>query len=196
MTGNTHRLGGLVMALAAFELMRAKGWMMEGVNDYIQLAIMYPAVSWGSIFPDLDHGKDSIPTKEPLSRGVNWVLRQMGAKHRSWQTHSILVTGGFCLLLYAMVGYISVTTGSGDIGWEFVRLSVVGFTAGVLSHLILDSITPQGVHMVPGKKIRFVPSSGVFATGGGWERIVFKVMTVGVFLQIIRIAWVQIQTMS
>lgn len=190
MMGKTHRAGGTAFALIAFEVMRAKGWLLPDVNDFIQLAMMYPLVSWGSIFPDLDHGKDSIPDRDPVSLAVNWVLRKSGARHRSWQTHSILVTGGMCLLLYAIVFLLNAVFGVQDnIGWAYMRLATIGFITGISSHLFLDSITTGGIHIYPGFKMRFVPKTknGFFSTGTKWEKFVFKLLLFIIVILLIKI---------
>lgn len=174
MLGKTHHAGGTVAALVAFEVMRSKGWLIPDCNEFVQLLIMYPFASFGSIFSDLDHGADSIPSKDPIAIGINKVLRMMGAKHRSWQTHSLLVTGGFCLFLFALVFLGNNLIGvSGAIDWACLRLATIGFICGVLSHLILDAFTTAGIHIWPGFKLRFVPKTHAFATGGLWEKIVF-----------------------
>lgn len=174
MLGKTHHAGGTVAALVAFEVMRSKGWLIPDCNEFVQLLIMYPFASFGSIFSDLDHGADSIPSKDPVAIGINKVLRMTGAKHRSWQTHSLLVTGGFCLFLFALVFLGNNLIGvSGAIDWACLRLATIGFICGVLSHLILDAFTTAGIHIWPGFKLRFVPKTHAFATGGLWEKIVF-----------------------
>lgn len=174
MLGKTHHAGGTVAALVAFEVMRSKGWLIPDCNEFVQLLIMYPFASFGSIFSDLDHGADSIPSKDPVAIGINKVLRMTGAKHRSWQTHSLLVTGGFCLFLFALVFLGNNLIGvSGAIDWACLRLATIGFICGVLSHLILDAFTTAGIHIWPGLKLRFVPKTHAFATGGLWEKIVF-----------------------
>jgi membrane-bound metal-dependent hydrolase YbcI (DUF457 family) len=193
MLGKTHRAGGCAAALIAFEVMRAKGWLLPETNEFIQLAMVYPLASWGSIFPDLDHGKDSIPDKDPVSYAVNWFLRKTGAKHRSWQTHSILVTGGFCLLLYSIIFVLNAIIGvQDDIGWAYLRLSTIGFIAGVVSHFVLDAFTTAGIHVYPGLKLRFVPKTSAFATGGLWEKIIFYILIAIIVIILFRILLIEL----
>lgn len=174
MLGKTHHAGGTAAALLAFEVMRLKGWLISDCNEFVQLLIMYPFASFGSIFSDLDHGPDSIPSKDPVAVMVNKLLRLTGAKHRSWQTHSILVTGGFCFFIFSLVyAGNKLFGGSASIEWAFLRLSVIGFIVGVASHLFLDAFTTAGIHIWPGFKMRFVPRRSFFATGGAWEKIWF-----------------------
>ena len=190
MQGKTHRAGGTAFALIAFEVMRANGWLLPDVNDFVQLGMMYPMVSWGSIFPDLDHGVNSIPDKDPFSYAVNWVLRKTGAKHRSWQTHSIVVTGGLCFLLYSMIYLLNAIFGVQDhIGWAYIRLATVGFIMGVISHLFLDALTTGGIHLYPGFKIRFVPKTkkGIFSRGTKWENFVFRLLVIIIVVMLVKI---------
>lgn len=178
MLGKTHHAGGTVAALVAFELMRAKGWMIPDCNEFVQLFMMYPFASFGSIFPDLDQNDDAQPSKDPVAIAIHKVLRVTGAKHRSWQTHSLLFTGGFCFLLFALVFLCNSLIGMTTIEWAFLRLATIGFIAGVLSHLILDAFSMAGIHIWPGFKLRFVPKSPSFKTGGKWETFIFYVLII------------------
>ena len=110
---------------------------------------------------------------------IHKVLKITGAKHRSWQTHSLLFTGGFCFLLFALVFFGNALIGvTNPIDWACLRLATIGFIAGVASHLILDALSMAGIHIWPGFKLRFVPKSTAFKTGGKWETIVFYVLIV------------------
>lgn len=188
MLGKTHRAGGCAAALITFEVMRTQGWLLPDVSDVIQLAMMYPLASWGSILPDLDHGPDTIPSKDPLSYLINWVLRKTGAKHRSWQTHSIYFTGVILFILYLMVFVFNAILGVQDnVGWAYIRLATVGLIAGVSSHLFLDALSTGGIYLLPNLKIRLVPKSSAFATGGLWEKIVFNILILIIVLVILKI---------
>lgn len=172
MMGDTHRWGGTVFMLGTFEYMRQHGMLMPEVHPLVQLAVMYPASSFGAIMPDLDHHEGSIPSKTPFALVFHKVLHLTKPKHRSWQTHSWLVTGSFMFLLYALVLYGTNTWGGTD--WVIMRLIIYGFIVGWLSHMILDMLSPQGVWLYPGLKVRFVPKAKYFATGGPWEVTVVK----------------------
>lgn len=187
MLGKTHHAGGTVAALIAFEVMRAKGWLIPDCNEFVQLLMMYPFASFGSIFSDLDHGPDSIPSKDPVAIGINKILRMTGAKHRSWQTHSLLFTGGFCALLFSVVFFGSSLIEASSIDWICLRLATIGFICGLASHLVLDAFTTAGIHIWPGFKLRFVPKTSAFATGGLWETIIFRILLVIMIILIGRI---------
>lgn len=159
--------------LGTFEYMRYNGMLLPDVNPIVQLAVMYPMSAFGAIAPDFDHHEGSIPSRTPVALAFHKLLHLTNPKHRSWQTHSILVTGSFLLLLFAIVVYGSSTWGGTD--WILIRMFVYGFTIGVLSHLVLDAMSTAGIWVYPGLKLRFVPHNSYFATGSTWEMLVKKV---------------------
>lgn len=191
MLGKTHHAGGTVAALIAFEVMRSKGWLVPDCNEFVQLLMMYPFASFGSIFPDLDHGPDTLPSKDPIAIGINRVLRLTGAKHRSWQTHSLLVTGGFCLLMFSLL-YLLNSFYAGTIEVACLTLALIGFVCGLFSHLLLDAFSTAGIHIWPGFKLRFVPKKSAFATGGTWEKIVFYILLLVLVVLIGKITIIEI----
>lgn len=121
----------------------------------------------------VDHHWDSVGNKSPINWVAHKLLHLSRPKHRSWQTHSILVTGGAMALLYAFVllgDQYWLTASATD--WKLIRMLVIGLILGVTSHLVADFINPSGIHLYPGKKIRLVPKSHFFATGGVWETLI------------------------
>ena len=194
MQGKTHRVGGVLCAVAGYTILESKGLLLSNVNPLLQLAVMYPFAIYGSVFSDLDHHWESAPAKDPVSWCVNKVLHLttgkvqyhgkkfnpssiFDAKHRSWQTHSI----EFLLILLGFIYYLG-TIGT-TVDSTILRLVLNGFTFGIVSHLILDTLTPEGIlfaipTLIKGTKvsISFVPKSEFFATGGPWEKLVRLVM--------------------
>lgn len=198
MQGKTHRVGGVLSALAGYAILEGNGMLISNVEPVLQLAVMYPFAIYGSIVSDLDHNWNSAPAKDPFSWCINKVLhlttglRQKSgkklnsalsvfdAKHRSWQTHSDLFLFVFIALSF-FIGSSSIVGASSII----FKLIMLGFTLGLISHLILDSLTPEGIwFIVPSiirrKKVSFrlVPKSKFFATGGSWERLIRSIMWV------------------
>lgn len=169
--------------------MRQHNMLIPDVNPYLQLAIMYPVSQWASTLPDLDHHWESVGGKSP----VNWVIHKLlhltQPKHRSWQTHSILVSGGLLFLLFTLVVLGNqMWSGASELDWIIMRMLMVGFLLGYLSHLSLDLINPSGIHLYPGKKIRLVPRTMFFATGGTWEtKIVYPLCMIISALVVINI---------
>lgn len=191
MQGGTHKLGGAVAMLGMFEYLRLSGQTLEGVNPLVQLAIMYPASTFGALFPDIDHHEGANPVNTPageffhkmihlpdkIARKTNrnskgkprskWVEKLFVIKHRAWQTHSILFTGGITFTLWSM--FSNLQQHNPDFNVTVLFLMISGFAIGLLSHIILDMLTPSGVYLFMFKKIKLVPSNSFFSTGNAWE---------------------------
>lgn len=195
MQGNTHRVGGVLASLIGFTVLEANNMLMPDVNPMLQLVVMYPFAVYGSVISDLDHNWNSTPAKDPVSKGINKVLhlttdirKKTGksnpllsifdAKHRSWQTHSDMF-----LLLSIIFGIWVGSCGLSGISTIIFKLVMFGFILGLISHLVLDALTPEGIWcIVPSvmkrKRVTFrlVPKLKFFATGGPWERLIRTVM--------------------
>lgn len=204
MQGKTHRIGGALSALIGYTVLESNGMLLPNVSPLLQLTVIYPFALYGSVMSDLDHGYQSIPAKDPISVGINKVLhlstgirKKTGknipilnlfdAKHRSWQTHSLLwlllLIG---LWLWLMLSGQSIDTGKitmDVVSMSILKLVLTGLLLGLISHLLLDTITPEGIwFIIPSiimrKKVTFslVPKKKFFATGGPWERLIELLM--------------------
>lgn len=203
MQGKTHRVGGMLCCLGGYTLLQSRGMLLGDVSPMVQLAVMYPFAIYGSVVSDLDHNWHSAPSKDVISLGVNKLLHLttpiaektgnesffvslFNAKHRSWQTHSDLF---LVLMILGSNWLLSGNVTSAD--QVIIRLITVGLVLGIMSHLILDMLTPEGVwsvvtttlskvtkyRKIP-RKISFVPNTAFFRTGGTWETIIRSVMWV------------------
>ena len=222
MLGRTHAKGGEVAALGGYTLLSSAGVLDQiPVMKPLSFLIIYPFAIWASTAPDLDHGKQSIPSKDVVSRSIWYVLHattglrkkmsktQFGynalgvfdAKHRSWQTHSYEALFALVFLAYWLCTS-EIAQGIGQTQSAILRLVALGLALGWLAHIVLDGITPDGIHIATccilndvvfkGKKtlpetIKVVPQTQFFATGGGnpktrgnwyWEKIVYTVLQV------------------
>lgn len=215
MTGQTHRVGGMLCALAGYTYLESRGMLIADVNPLIQLSIIYPFAIYGSTFPDLDHNADSAPSKDIFSLLVNKILHLttgvreksgkdlkgplalFDAKHRSWQTHSDLF-----LILCIVLSVYFINGSVGTANGILLKLVATGFILGVVSHMILDMITPAGIWCIASAlvsdvtknkkipvKIHLVPHSKFFATGGAWETIIRYIMWGLCTLLMLRILW-------
>lgn len=215
MTGKTHRVGGMLCVLGGFTYLESRGLLLRNVNPLLQLTVMYPFALYGSIVSDLDHNANSIPSKDIVSVAINRVLHLtsglnestggrnkvfglLDAKHRSWQTHSDLFLVALMYALYQMVMETKLATVESVI-WSLVGM---GFILGVISHLILDMITPEGIwsfilvgiskvtgkKLIP-KKLRLVPDSKFFSTGGPWESLVRNILWICCVVLFIRLIY-------
>lgn len=201
MEGKTHRIGGMLCCLGGYTILESKGMLLGDVSPLVQLAVMYPFAIYGSVVSDLDHNWHSAPCKDVISLGINKILHLttpirektnsksflvslFDARHRSWQTHSDLFL--FVLIVVAN-SILSSTVNSAD--QVIIRLITTGLVLGIISHLVLDMLTPEGVwsivttilgkitkyKKIP-KKIHFVPNTPFFRTGGTWEKIIRYIM--------------------
>lgn len=215
MTGKTHRVGGMLCVLGGFTYLESKGLLLRNVNPLLQLTVMYPFALYGSIVSDLDHNANSIPSKDIVSVAINRVLHLtsglnestggrnkvfglLDAKHRSWQTHSDLFLVALMYALYQLVMETKLATVESVI-WSLVGM---GFILGVISHLVLDMITPEGIwsfilvgiskvtgkRLIP-KKLRLVPDSKFFSTGGPWESLVRNILWICCVVLFIRLIY-------
>lgn len=156
MTGKTHRAGGTLCAFAGYFLLKENGMLINGIEPIVQFAVMYPFAIWGSTVSDLDHHAESAPSKDVISMGINRVLHLttkvrktskaidpigvFDAKHRSWQTHSDLFLGIFMFLFY-QVAFVMQQ----NMNTNTLRMILTGLILGIISHVILDMLTPEGI---------------------------------------------------
>lgn len=175
MTGKTHKMGGMLISVIGFSMLKNNGLLLPDVNEGIQWLVMYPFCVWGSVASDLDHHWESCPSKdipswfvhkalhitEPVYRVLDDKLsssekktnilykasRFFTARHRSWQTHSDL-TFVFMLYLLSLItsGGLSFL-GSTDV--MLLSLILTGLCLGIVAHFILDLLTPEGVWCTP-----------------------------------------------
>ena len=212
MTGKTHRVGGVLCALGGFTYLQSKGLLLNNINPALQLLVMYPFAVYGSTFPDLDHNENSSPNKDVFGVVINKVLhlsnaergplKIFNAKHRSWQTHSDL----FLALVLALGWYVFKIPRDGYTAEKAILMLVgMGFALGLISHMILDLLTPEGLwsllfiglgkifgflKSVLPRKIRLVPYMRFFYTGGKWESFVRTVLWVLSIILLVRIVYI------
>ena len=137
------------MCLVAYDIMQKSQMLPSTLNPYVQLAILYPICSWASTAPDLDHALSNVKEQTPL----NILIHRLG------------------VYLLGLTAFDALSLG-------LVRLMVLGIILGIASHLFMDSLTTGGIWIMPKVKykIKFVPTSSAFATGGAWEDGVRRVL--------------------
>lgn len=193
MMGKTHKAGGALAMLLAFQYMRENGYLVDTIHPIVQLLIMYPACSWGSTAPDLDQNADAIPEKTPVSIMIHKLIHLSKVNHRSWQTHSIVVTGGFVALLFFALSMINKhgLFGLDPYSITLLKLMLMGVTVGIASHLILDAFTYEGIQTIPPTKdpktnkkkrhwLRFVPHRDAFKTNTKYETFVRTMLYIAI----------------
>lgn len=224
MLGKTHRTGGITVALAGFIFLDAQGLLLPDVNPFLQLIILYAFAMYGSTWPDLDHHWGSVPSRDIFSKMCHMVLhlttktrkrmleagankKNLGfkllgifdAKHRSIQTHSDLTLVSILGLVY----WLTHDGGFTGTNAALIQLIGVGFAFGILAHLILDGITPEGVwftsfmvintvlrRKILPEKVSLVPHKQFFATGNQWETIIMWVIRAASVLMTLYIIYI------
>jgi len=143
-------------------------------------------------------------TKNLNSNVIYKVSKLFNAKHRSWQTHSELILFVmFYLLDCVMQGKF---TSLGAVDTAILSLVVMGVIIGVIAHLFLDCLTPDGITLVGCKIInsilktskvklrlpetfKLVPRKQFFATDGKWEHFVQKLLKLCTFLSLVYLGY-------
>lgn len=217
MTGKTHKRGGMLMSLVGFVFLKHNNMLLSDVYEVLQWLVIYPFCIWGSMASDLDKNWAMCPSKDYPSRVVHMLLHitapfqamydkklserekkisvvyrlvyTLNAHHRSWQTHSDITLIGLFLLLKFLMGEKCASLGA--VNSTILLLIATGVAMGVVEHILLDILTPEGMKLVIFSLInkvlklikmpailpevfRLVPKRGYFATGGNWEKAVNK----------------------
>lgn len=226
MTKETHRLGGMLCSAVGFIVLKENNLLLPDVNQGLQWLVMYPFCYWGSTASDLDHHWQSCPSRDYASYLVNKALHIgrpiqkaidksnsptlkknafyklasiLNAKHRSWQTHSDLT---LISMIYALNRLSESSIGGLSAEGSILSLVLMGLCLGIFAHLVLDIMTPEGIHFLFLKlinklfslvhinlefpeKIHLVPKHQFFATGGQdgkkyspWESFVQKLLKI------------------
>lgn len=171
MTGKTHKMGGVLMSVVGFTILKHNDLLLSNVNEGLQWLVMYPFCVWGSVASDIDHHWESCPCRDlpslvahkllhitdPIYKYLNTrlttsekkasviykLIRFLTPRHRSWQTHSDLTLLSVLYLLYCIVSNNLVIGGRNDT--LILNLILTGICLGFISHLILDLLTPEGI---------------------------------------------------
>jgi inner membrane protein len=188
MTAPTHKQFSITWAALGALLL----YLMEmtEINFYLSLIIMIQMGKAGALFPDLDHNWHSVKEKNVLTWVVNKLLSITGAKHRSWQTHSLDIAILLTILSIRLPINLYETGVLSNANKEVLGVILLGFMVGWLSHLFSDMLTPGGVRILffYKKTLEFVPRKLLgfsFSTGSLWEDMVFRVaqiVNVGVLI--------------
>lgn len=205
MEGKTHYVGGSIGAIVGFIALKENGMLLDNIHPLLQFSVLYPFGIYGGMLPDADHHAESSPLKDPVGRVFNRslhifnkpykrldesmdegrkrksilykMLKILKCSHRSWQTHSELTIALLVFILFQLF-----QTDIANPNTTILILMVAGLTIGILSHLILDMLTSDGINFAIGyfitilfpkvpmfKTIRLVPAWHTFSTGSPYE---------------------------
>ena len=148
MEGKTHKIGGLIVGLGLISAIPQHPLAMVGT---VGCSVI------GSLFPDLDKRNSTISKKAKV---VGWITSAI-FKHRGLM-HSLLPYTMVYPLLLPLINHPASVFLT---GWYF----------GVLSHLLLDMLTPEGIPILAPISKKRVSLLGVFSIRtGGKAEIVFR----------------------
>ena len=127
MIGRTHAMGGIL----AGELLLLAGAESGGA---VPSGILLAAAAAGSLVPDIDHTGSTVSRSSVVSRMVSFGVSAFSEHRRFFHTP-------LCLAVAALI--LAVLNKA--FGIPYFRPAFIGFTAGYLSHLLLDSLNPTGI---------------------------------------------------
>lgn len=156
MTGRTHDLAAFTALGAVF---LATNPTHLGLSTVI-LAVFANLV--GGIAPDIDQPTAPLWRNLPVGRYVGRVFGLLSGGHR-FLTHSLLGAALLGWLFWLLLNFLRPVLGAVDLGVVWVA-----FVIGVLSHLLFDMFTKEGVPLllpVP-VKFGFPPVRGLRITTG------------------------------
>lgn len=167
MTEKTHAVGSLVFATGAFLIMDKCNMLDTQIVKIVQYGIITPYALWGAQIPDFDQDNPNRIVTNPVNRLIMDLFKVLGAKHRGIISHvlPIFLSGIVCLLMQLSV----ITFGMHKLSLDVLHLMLLGLFLGLLSHLILDMCTKDGIY-VCGKRIALVPKTDIFKTGSSYEK--------------------------
>ena len=136
---------------------------------------------------------DSVSPAKKRSIRKSWrykFCKTFNASHRSWQTHSDLTL--FALVATLWWVFHSLTLSATNLILLYVML--VGASLGMLSHIVLDALTTDGIQLVLSRVINvtllgkcklqlpetlhLVPRNGRFSCESNWEKFIRKLLRV------------------
>lgn len=171
----THILFSLFIALLVYT------WLGLPISI---LALLVCTI--GGVFPDIDERHSKVTKKFWI---VGWIVSRL-SKHRGL-FHSLLfallVSGAlyyFFSILNGIFGF-HLTRGTGSALLKEIKLLAAWFFVGYVSHLLLDSFTPQGVMWLAPltkKKIR-----GKVRTGFLGEKVLVVVLIIAIAILVLKI---------
>ena len=162
MIGRTHVLGGVLAAEAT--------WSLAGSMSSQTMALVGAAAILGSILPDIDHPQSLIASSSLTSRVAATTVSAV-TRHRGLTHTTVFVVGLSFLCWWLLARYTRLPDP------QYISS---GLCAGLLSHLILDSLNEKGVMWLWPISTKHI-SIGAIRTGSFGETI-FRIVLLAVAL--------------
>lgn len=155
----THVVGGITAGIAVNKFIVPTIADVSSVEGVVGLGAVMAGAFLGSILPDIDHKGSFIGRRLKVTSFI--VNHTVG--HRGL-THALIFTIGLTTLLLFLVMQLS------GFPQMIMLLFVLGLFGGMISHLLLDMMTKQGIPLLyPFTKKNY--SIARFKTGGIGEYI-------------------------
>lgn len=179
MNYKTHIIGGVATGLIATQVV-LNNTTSTNTSSLIETGILSTAIFTGaivgSVFPDIDKKNSFIGRRfKAVSTVFSFVF-----KHRGFIHTPILYIVLIPLLLQIPQNLID------GVFATYVYLTILGFTGGVLSHLLLDSMTEKGIMWLYPIKKKYFRLLRI-KTGSSGEKFFSALLFIGVFSIIINI---------
>ena len=173
MTEKTHAVGSLVFATGAFLIMDQCKLLDPQIAKIAQYGIITPYALWGAQIPDFDQDNPNRIVTNPINRLIMDLFKVLNAKHRGLLSHILpVILSGITFLLMCLPFFTFYVQGT---SLDVLRLMVLGLFLGLLSHLILDMCTKDGIYFGH-YRIALVPKMDVFKTGTAYEKTFRKIL--------------------
>lgn len=199
----THKRYGQVAGLVMLPVAVSTGIVdldmnfgFEGFVSEVLVVLFYAFIAlkasmFGAEFPDLDSPGSTPSRKHKI---LSSMFKISGVKHRGKFSHDFVSQTILWGIIYGLVSYVGSTYAVNEIGLfilSAVKVYVFFTFIGVLSHLIADAMTVDGVWFLWMFKVRFMPvfirKFGVgswkpfktwFTTGSEWNHINYVGMSI------------------
>lgn len=176
MIGKTHTLGGSAFALGSYIVLRETGILNPDLDSVAQLACIMPYAMWSAKAPDFDQDIKDRAMASPIDLVMQKFFNLIGAGHRSLKSHVYPALIATVLSAISVTGVNIFGTASNNSAIIYCMV-ILGMAMGLLSHLLLDLCTKDGIH-ANGKRYAFVPEIDLFKTDGIVEQIVRRFLYV------------------
>ena len=162
MKGKTHIAGGIALGYLAFNNIEV---LNVNLSDDKILLLVTAGLTLGALIPDIDHKNSTISNKvKPIGNIISKIF-----KHRGF-THSILGS----IIIIILFGWLFSLTGINKV---FNIILIKSIYIGIISHILLDMLTPSGVSLLYPYNKRYSIAS---FTMGGIGELMLVVLFVGI----------------
>lgn len=162
MKGSTHIVGGIAFGCFAFNNIDI---LNVNINDGKTLLLVSLGLTIGALIPDIDHKNSTISNKvKPIGNIISRIF-----KHRGF-THSVLGS----IVMTILFGWLFSLAGMNK---AFNIVLTKSIYIGIISHILLDMLTPSGVDLLYPYNRRYNIAS--FKMGGIGE-LILVILFIGV----------------